>query len=118
MVGMNFRQNAASFGEDQMIGGLHSRKTSLILADCFSTTPRPLLSAAPSPQQMAITDTVASNEVRTSAVSTGVGPLSVAVSKRVSPLCKPVSAPKSWHECCAVTEIPADETLKIFFSAS
>jgi hypothetical protein len=36
--------------------------------------------------------TVASNEVRTSAVSTGVGPLSVAVSKRVSPLCKPVSA--------------------------
>jgi hypothetical protein len=62
--------------------------------------------------------TVASNEVRTSAVSTGVGPLSVAVSKRVSPLCKPVSAPKSWHECCAVTEIPADETLKIFFSAS
>jgi hypothetical protein len=48
MVGMNFRQNAASFGDDQVIGGLHSRKTSLILADCFSTTPRPLLSAASS----------------------------------------------------------------------
>jgi hypothetical protein len=37
-------------------------------------------------------DTVASNEVRTSAVSTGVGTLPVAVSKWVSSLCKPVSA--------------------------
>jgi hypothetical protein len=35
---------------------------------------------------------VASNEVRTSTVSTGVGSLSVAVSERVCSLFKPVSA--------------------------
>jgi hypothetical protein len=54
---LNCRQRVARLVEYRTICGLHSRKTSLILADCFSTTPTPLLSTASSPQQMTITDT-------------------------------------------------------------
>jgi hypothetical protein len=91
---------------DSVLGGLIqngsvTEKNFLVMLDIVLITTAPIrVSAKDTGRVVSMVDTclepgdyvvscegtVASNEVRTSAVSTGVGPLSVAVSKRVSPL--------------------------------